>query len=210
MHRDWNGFATEEERDILVNDLRFVGLFGLKDELRKNVEASIMFAGLGKKRITVRMISGDALGTAKAVALKAGITTEAELKNPHTVMHANEFRKIIGSVMDEFDEEGNEIQSIENFEKFKQIMAHLRVLARATPTDKYAITVGLQQMGKRVAVTGDGCNDALALRTADVGIAMGQEGCEVAKDAADIILTNDAFANVLTTAMWGRAIFANV
>lgn len=68
------------------------------------------------------------------------------------------------------------------------MIAKLRVLARATPEDKHLIVAGLKQLGQTVAVTGDGCNDAKALRTADVGIAMGQEGCEVAKEAADVIL----------------------
>jgi Ca2+-transporting ATPase len=65
-------------------------------------------------------------------------------------------------------------------------------------------------MGQKVAVTGDGCNDALSLRSAEVGIAMGQQGCEVAKDAADIVLTNDSFGNILSMAMWGRNIYFNV
>lgn len=208
MARDWNNFKSEEERDILVNDLTFVGIFGLDDPLRKSVEASVMFAKLGK--ICIRMISGDHLETAKAVALKAEIITPEELKNQHCCMHSKDFRKQIGKIIEVEDDEGNLVQAIENMDRFKLIIEKLRVLGRATPEDKLAITIGLQQLGQKVAVTGDGCNDADALRTADVGIAMGQAGCEVAKEASDIILTRDNFGNVLVATMWGRNIYENV
>jgi len=74
-------------------------------------------------------------------------------------------------------------------------MTKLRVLARATPEDKHLIVQGLKEIGERVAVTGDGCNDAKALKAASVGISMGQEGCEVAKDASHVILQNDSFGH---------------
>jgi magnesium-transporting ATPase (P-type) len=145
MKRDWNGFITEEERDILVNDLTLVGLFGLFDPLRPNVEASIMFADIGD--IQVRMVSGDSIGTAKAIALQSGIISEHEAKHQHCVMHSKEFRKAIGKVITEVDEEGREVNTVENIDNFKTIIKRLRVLARATPEDKYAIVVGLQQVG---------------------------------------------------------------
>lgn len=85
----------------------------------------------------------------------------------------------------------------------------MRVLARAVPYDKHLLVVGLKQLGKAVAVTGDGINDIDALKSADVGFAMGS-GCSVAKDAADMILMDDNFESTMKAVMWGRNIFANV
>lgn len=85
----------------------------------------------------------------------------------------------------------------------------MRVLARAIPYDKHLLVVGLKQLGKTVAVTGDGINDIDALKSADVGFAMGS-GCSVAKDAADMILMDDNFESTMKAVMWGRNIFANV
>jgi len=84
------------------------------------------------------------------------------------------------------------------------------VLARSTPEDKYMLVTGLKQLGMVVAVTGDGTNDAPALKKADVGFAMGIAGTEVAKDASDIILLNDNFASCVTAVKWGRNIYTNV
>jgi Ca2+ transporting ATPase len=90
---------------------------------------------------------------------------------------------------------------------FKEIAANLQVLARSTPEDKYMLVTGLRDLGKVVAVTGDGTNDAPALKRADVGFAMGISGTEVAKEAADIILLDDNFASIVTAVKWGRNIF---
>lgn len=83
----------------------------------------------------------------------------------------------------------------------------MKVLARASPEDKYTLVTGLMALGHIVAVTGDGANDAPALRRADVGFAMGISGSDVAKDAADIILTDDKFSSTITACKWGRNIY---
>ena len=93
---------------------------------------------------------------------------------------------------------------------FKAIVSKLKVLARSTPEDKYMLVTGLKDLGAVVAVTGDGTNDAPALKKADVGFAMGITGTEVAKEASDIILLDDNFASIITAVRWGRNIYSNV
>ncbi len=90
---------------------------------------------------------------------------------------------------------------------FKEVVDHLRVLARSTPEDKYILVTGLKQLGNVVAVTGDGTNDAPALKKADIGFAMGIMGTEVAKEAAGIIILDDNFNSIVTAVKWGRNIF---
>ena len=82
-------------------------------------------------------------------------------------------------------------------------------MARAVPYDKYLLVVGLKEIGRTVAVTGDGINDVDALKASDVGFAMGS-GCSVAKDAADMILIDDNFESTMNAVMWGRNIYASV
>ncbi len=86
----------------------------------------------------------------------------------------------------------------------------MRVLARSRPEDKYLLVTGLRELGDVVAVTGDGTNDAPALKKADVGFAMGITGTEIAKHAADIIIMDDNFASIVKACMWGRNIYDNI
>jgi P-type E1-E2 ATPase len=87
----------------------------------------------------------------------------------------------------------NGVEEVGNFKEFKELMPYLRVMARSRPEDKYLLVTGLRQMGDVVAVTGDGTNDAPALKKADVGFAMGKSGTDVCKEAADILITDDNF-----------------
>lgn len=93
---------------------------------------------------------------------------------------------------------------------FKKLYPSIAVLARSRPTDKYAMIVGLKECDHVVAVTGDGTNDAPALKKADVGFAMGIAGTQVAKDAAAIILMEDNFSDIVKAVMWGRNIFQSI
>mmetsp|Transcript_35323 Transcript_35323/g.25749 ORF Transcript_35323/g.25749 Transcript_35323/m.25749 type:complete len:136 (+) Transcript_35323:2422-2829(+) len=99
---------------------------------------------------------------------------------------------------------------VTNAAAFKAIKDKLRVLARSRPEDKYLLVTGLRQFSAVVAVTGDGTNDAPALKKADVGFAMGMTGTDVCKDAADILLTDDNFASIVKAAKWGRNVYDNI
>ncbi len=101
-------------------------------------------------------------------------------------------------------------EGVKNMGVFKKIRKNLRVLARSRPEDKYLLVTGLKECGDLVAVTGDGTNDAPALKKADVGFAMGITGTEVAKHAADIIVMDDNFASIVKACMWGRNIYENI
>jgi calcium-translocating P-type ATPase len=103
--------------------------------------------------------------------------------------------------------EGTEDEAVGNEEIFKEIDKHLKVLARSSPTDKYLMATGLKKLGHVVAMTGDGTNDAPALKKADIGFAMGIAGTEVAKEASGIILLDDNFRSIVTAMKWGRNIF---
>lgn len=93
---------------------------------------------------------------------------------------------------------------------FNKISRKLKVLSRATPEDKFLLVTGLIDQGNIVAVTGDGTNDAPALRKSDVGFAMGEAGSDVAKEAADIILIDDNFSSIITAVKWGRNIYDSI
>lgn len=88
--------------------------------------------------------------------------------------------------------------------------APLQVMARSSPTDKYNLVKLLKKTGEVVAVTGDGTNDAPALKESDVGLAMGIAGTEVAKEAADIVIMDDNFSSIVKSVLWGRSVFANL
>lgn len=100
--------------------------------------------------------------------------------------------------------------TIKNAEEFDKIYKYIDVLARSRPEDKYAMVVGLKERNHVVAVTGDGTNDAPALKKADVGFAMGITGTEVAREAAAIILLDDNFESIVKAAMWGRNIYDSI
>jgi len=120
-------------------------------------------------------------------------------------MTGADFRKLVGPIktVDEKD-------TIPNIHLFKEVSAQLRVLARSSPEDKYLLVTGLQETGNVVAVTGDGTNDAPALKKADVGFSMGIAGTDVAKNASDIVLLDDNFASTIVALKYGRAVLDNV
>ena len=120
------------------------------------------------------------------------------------------FRAEVGGLIDVTNKDNTTSERVKNEEKFIEIIGQLKVLARSSPQDKYLLVTGLKNQGKVVAVTGDGTNDAPALKKADVGFAMGIAGTEVAKEASDIILLDDNFSTIVTAIMWGRNIYASV
>ena len=157
------------------------------------------------------MVTGDNLDTATAIALNAGILrNEEEAKVKYACMTGKDFRETCEGLVKLSDEGGKLKEAIKNKKAFRDIAKNLKVLARSTPEDKYTLVTGLKELGKVVAVTGDGTNDAPALKKADVGFAMGITGTEVAKESSDIILLDDNFASIVTAVKWGRNIYTNV
>lgn len=121
-----------------------------------------------------------------------------------------EFRNLIGGDLKEEIINGERKEVIPNTHAFRDIIKELRVLARSTPKDKYILVTGLRNEGNVVAVTGDGTNDAPALKKANVGFAMGKAGTEVAKEASDIILLDDNFGSIITSIKWGRNVYDSI
>ena len=158
------------------------------------------------------MVTGDNLDTAKAIAIEAGIVSAEQANEEYVCMEGKEFRELCGGLikLDDLNNDGKLREEIGNKQMFRQIQAKLQVLARSTPEDKYMLVTGLKDLNHVVAVTGDGTNDAPALKKADVGFAMGITGTEVAKEASDIILLDDNFASIITAVKWGRNIYENV
>jgi P-type Ca2+ transporter type 2B len=128
-------------------------------------------------------------------------------------MTGADFREYVGEIKEvpkEGGKEGEMMDSVGNIHRFKEVKEKLRVLARSSPEDKYLLTTGLQQCGSVVAMTGDGTNDAPALKKSNVGFAMGITGTEVAKAAADIVLLDDNFSSIVVALKYGRSVYDNV
>ena len=106
--------------------------------------------------------------------------------------------------------EGTKDECVKNMGEFKKIMKTLKVMARSRPEDKYLLVCGLRNNDAVVAVTGDGTNDAPALKKADVGFGMGLSGTDTCRKAADILLQDDSFKSVVMACMWGRNVFDNI
>ena len=152
------------------------------------------------------MVTGDNIVTAKAIAVKCGIITEAEKDLPGVCVEGPEFYK----EMDGLKNEGSKDESVKNMKEFQKVMPTLKVMARSRPEDKYLLVCGLKNNDAVVAVTGDGTNDAPALKKADVGFGMGITGTDTCKKAADILLQDDSFNSVVKACEWGRNVFDNI
>ena len=152
------------------------------------------------------MITGDNLTTAKAIAENCGIITKEEKDDPLVCVEGPEFYEKMGGLQDE----GTPEERVRNMKEFKKYMHKVKVMARSPPEDKYLLVTGLKNNGKTVAVTGDGTNDAPALRTADVGFGMNITGTDVCRKACDILIMDDSFSSVVIAAEWGRNVFDNI
>lgn len=164
--------------------LTLVGIFGIMDPLRPEVPDAVRRCQ--EAGVTVRMVTGDNLDTAVRIATECGILTGDGVS-----MEGREFRQL----------EGAELHAV---------LPRLQVLARSTPVDKLKLVKSLHELGEVVAVTGDGTNDAPALKAADVGLAMGLSGTEVAKEASDIIILDDNFKSIVNAVLWGRSVYENI
>jgi P-type Ca2+ transporter type 2B len=188
-----------------------VGIYALADPLRPEIIESVKKCRIAG--INIRMVTGDNIETAKAIAIEAGLITRQEANQEYVCMEGRHFREIVGGLKkleDPSNPDGRTREEIGNKKAFRDVASKLKVLARSTPEDKYMLVTGLRDENNVVAVTGDGTNDAPALKKADVGFAMGITGTEVAKEASDIILLDDNFASIITAVRWGRNIYTNV
>ncbi|XP_066899549.1 plasma membrane calcium-transporting ATPase 2 isoform X2 [Kogia breviceps] len=190
---DW-----DNENDI-VNDLTCICVVGIEDPVRPEVPEAIRKCQ--RAGITVRMVTGDNINTARAIAIKCGIIRPGE---DFLCLEGKEFNRRIRNEKGEIEQE-----------RIDKIWPKLRVLARSSPTDKHTLVKGIidsthTEQRQVVAVTGDGTNDGPALKKADVGFAMGIAGTDVAKEASDIILTDDNFSSIVKAVMWGRNVYDSI
>ncbi|XP_027631820.1 plasma membrane calcium-transporting ATPase 4 isoform X2 [Tupaia chinensis] len=190
--------SWDNETEILTQ-LTCIAVVGIEDPVRPEVPEAI--AKCKRAGITVRMVTGDNVNTARAIATKCGILTPGE---DFLCLEGKEFNRLIRNEKGEVEQE-----------KLDKIWPKLRVLARSSPTDKHTLVKGIidSTIGEQrqvVAVTGDGTNDGPALKKADVGFAMGIAGTDVAKEASDIILTDDNFTSIVKAVMWGRNVYDSI
>lgn len=169
-------------------ELTLLGLVGLKDPCRpgaKEAVDSCRAAG-----VNIKMITGDNMFTAKAIAIECGILKEGDNTD--------------GAIVD-----GATFRNYSEEERMANI-DNIRIMARSSPFDKLLMVKCLKQKGHVVAVTGDGTNDAPALKEADIGLSMGIQGTEVAKESSDIVILDDNFKSVVTVLKWGRCVYNNI
>lgn len=190
---DW-----DNENDI-VTGLTCIAVVGIEDPVRPEVPDAIKKCQ--KAGITVRMVTGDNINTARAIASKCGILHPGE---DFLCIEGKDFNRRIRNEKGEIEQE-----------RIDKIWPKLRVLARSSPTDKHTLVKGIidstvSDQRQVVAVTGDGTNDGPALKKADVGFAMGIAGTDVAKEASDIILTDDNFTSIVKAVMWGRNVYDSI
>jgi potassium/sodium efflux P-type ATPase len=171
--------------ELIEDDLTFVGLVVMADPPRPEVAAAVQECH--KAKIRIIMITGDYGLTAESIAKRIGIV---ESEHP---------RIVSGLELENFSDE-----------ELKNALKDEIIFARVAPEQKYRVVSNLQEMGEIVAVTGDGVNDAPALKKADIGVAMGISGTDVAKEAADMILTDDNFASIVKAIEEGRAVYSNI
>lgn len=181
----WDELPADPESHIQEQGLHFLGLAGIIDPPREEVIAAV--AQCRAAGIVPVMITGDHLITARNIAVRTGI-----------LMNDDDLA-LTGPELAEMDED-----------EFVVNVAKIRVYARVSPDQKLRIVTALQKAGNYVAMTGDGLNDAPSLKAANIGIAMGITGTDVAKEAADIVLLDDNFSSIVTAVRAGRKVYDNI
>ncbi|XP_057491706.1 calcium-transporting ATPase 2, plasma membrane-type-like isoform X2 [Actinidia eriantha] len=178
-----NGFSVDSP--IPLSGYTCIGIVGIKDPVRPGVKESVALCR--SAGINVRMVTGDNINTAKAIARECGILTDEGI-----AIEGPDFRE-------------------KNLKELHELIPKIQVMARSSPLDKHTLVKHLRTtFGEVVAVTGDGTNDAPALHEADIGLAMGIAGTEVAKESADVIILDDNFSTIVTVAKWGRSVYINI
>ncbi|XWS41778.1 hypothetical protein CRYUN_Cryun17cG0112300 [Craigia yunnanensis] len=178
-----NGFSPVNA--MPVSGYTCIGIVGIKDPVRPGVKESVAICR--SAGITVRMVTGDNINTAKAIARECGILTDDGI-----AIEGPDFRE-------------------KSQEEMLTLIPKIQVMARSSPMDKHTLVKQLRTtFDEVVAVTGDGTNDAPALHEADIGLAMGIAGTEVAKESADVIILDDNFSTIVTVAKWGRSVYINI
>ncbi len=176
-------FNFEKDRAALESEMVFDGFVAIADPLREDVYESVNRCR--EAGIDLKILTGDNIVTAAAIADKLQLLDQA-----HIAVEA----ELLEEVPDE---------------KLADLLGGIRVIARSTPIIKMRVVNALKSKGNVVAVTGDGVNDAPAIKNADVGIAMGISGTEVSKQASDIVLLDDSFSTIVKAVQWGRGIYEN-
>ncbi|XP_057217609.1 plasma membrane calcium-transporting ATPase 2 isoform X4 [Triplophysa rosa] len=198
-YRDFPAQPDWDDEKNILSELTAVCVVGIEDPVRPEVPDAIRKCQ--RAGITVRMVTGDNIDTARAIAIKCGIIHPGE---DFLCIDGKEFNRRIRNEKGEVEQE-----------RIDKLWPKLRVLARSSPTDKHTLVKGiidstLVDQRQVVAVTGDGTNDGPALKKADVGFAMGIAGTDVAKEASDIILTDDNFSSIVKAVMWGRNVYDSI
>nr|XP_028585220.1 plasma membrane calcium-transporting ATPase 1-like [Podarcis muralis]XP_028585221.1 plasma membrane calcium-transporting ATPase 1-like [Podarcis muralis] len=188
-----------DKEDDIFSDMTCIAVVGIEDPVRPEVPDAIRRCQ--RAGIVVRMVTGDNINTARAIAAKCGILQPGE---NFECLEGHEFNRLIRGPDGQIKQE-----------LIDKIWPTLRVLARSSPADKYNLVEGIinsniTEQRQVVAVTGDGTNDGPALKKADVGFAMGIAGTDVAKEASDIILTDDNFSSIVKAVMWGRNVYDSI
>ena len=182
-HKELEGQYNDEEQDKVEQGLIYDGFVVISDPLSSDVYESIR--NCRSAGIEVKMLTGDNIRTARAIANELHMLDDA-----HIAVEAADIEKLTD-------------------EELKEALKKIQVIARSTPLVKMRVVKLLKEQGNVVAVTGDGINDAPAIKHADVGIAMGIAGTDVTKEASDMVLLDDSFSTIIKAVQWGRGIYEN-